>query len=939
MSAPGFTPPCLAPIAQGATARIVASRDAAGRPAALKIALTERSNEALLREALAGRRFRHPALLAVIDDGVGEDGLAWLLLPLLSGETLAAWRGSDAELLDMLAPVADALDLLHHEGWGHGDLKPANLLLGRPPETEPLLLGDLGLIAPLGEVAPGGTPAYLSPSRLDGAPLSWRDDLHAFAAVAFEALAGRSPYGEAVGEDLMAAIRNARVEPLTRSRGDLATALDESFQRTLAGQEVAGSMMAWLDGLREEFGLPPAPRALFLDEDALAAGASGGLDRLEATREALARSLRSATRDAVGAGQEELARLHDWSGGSPRRLGAILRALLDAQRLREVDGWAVFAGPVAEVRTFLESTGALRPGDPAPPVLDGHSLDDWFRDAWQGGAGKAEYRLRLLGAALDAGQADWLAEVPHRELLALGDEASPESQARLLASHGTDESSAAAMGILAVLGLIRGNDLAGAARRFWEVEERLDLVTGDELGRRLTYQYIESGQVEEGLAFLRQWRDRKSALIAGRVEEIKLAAREAMAVAKWGSPEEAIQLAERHRKDLAGREGLWILDMALGNIAAEHFDYFHAAAYARSALEGVEREKGDENLRVQMLIFLGETLPLSGNADQAKEYLSEAYRRAAESGSPILVQRALSALAVAAIQGGVFAKAEEHLRSAIKSAKESGEWSRSSNLRVNLALAVFYQGEYKRLHAILEELRAWAREYDSFHDILYPRNVMAMILIDFGDLDEAEAMVEETLPIAEETGSDKVAGYLHLRRAAIHQHRDRPGEALKALDEAEARFIATRSEDEAARCRLLRVELAPDHEADGDRIAAAIALFERIGKPQFLPLAWRLEARRLRALGELDAAREALARGRAVAERIGSPEDLWRVHAEAAEIALAAGRRDEGRRQLVRAVDILRDLSLHFPAGPERDRFLARRDRRAALARLRSFSA
>jgi len=938
MSDTGYTPPRLAPVARGATARIVESRDAAGNPAALKIALTERSNAAILREVLAGRRVRHPALLAVLDDGVGEDGLAWLLLPLLSGGTLAAWRGSDAELLEMLAPVADALDVLHHEGWGHGDLKPANLLLGRPPDTEPLLLADLGLVAPLGEVAPGGTPAYLSPSRLDGAPLSWRDDLHAFAAVAFEALAGgRSPYGEAAGEELLAAIRNARIEPLTRSRGDLATALDGFFQRTLAGGDEAGSVMAWLDRLREEFGLPPAPRALFLDEDALA-GPADALDRLEATRETLARSLSSATREEVGAGQEELARLHDWSGGSRRRLAALLRALLRGQRLRDVDGWATFSGTAAEARVFLGEAGVLDAGDAAPPDLAGDSLDEWLRGAWTSGEGKAEYRLRVLATALDEGRTDWLDAIPHRELLALGDEASPESQARLLESHGGD-SSVIALGILEVLGLLRGNDLDGAARRFWEMEGGLDIETGDEFCRRLTHQFLSRGQVEEGLIFLRRWRDENGELIAGRVEEIKLIAREAIAMAKWGNPDEALQLAERYRKELAGRKGLWILDTALASIASEQFDYSQSATYSQSALKGVEREKGNNKLRIQLLTNLGEMYLLSGHVDKADEYLNEAYRRAVESSSPLLVQRALSALAVAGIQGGDFAGAEDHLRTAIKSAKESGEWGRSSNLRVNLALAVFYQGDYKRLCIILEDLRDWTRKNEGLHEILYPRNVMAMILVDFGDLDQAEAIVEETLPIAEETGSAKVAGYLLLRRTAIHQHRGRTDDALADLDAAESRFVATRSEDEAARCRLLRIELAPDHAADGDAIAAAVALYERIGKPQFLPLAWRLEARRLRALGDMNAARNALAEGRAVAERIGSPEDLWRIHLEAAEIALVEDRSEEGRHELVRAVDILRDLSLHFPAGPERDRFLERRDRRAALERLRAFSA
>ena len=71
-----------------------------------------------------------------------------------------------------------------------------------------------------------------------------------------------------------------------------------------------------------------------------------------------------------------------------------------------------------------------------------------------------------------------------------------------------------------------------------------------------------------------------------------------------------------------------------------------------------------------------------------------------------------------------------------------------------------------------------------------------------------------------------------------------------------------------------------------------------------------------------------------VHEKLGNPDEIWPLHVETADLALARGDEAAARRSLNIAARILRDLSLHFPAGDRRELFLARSDRRAVLDRL-----
>jgi serine/threonine protein kinase len=103
-----------------------------------------------------------------------------------------AGRGApEALLLRWAEDVCAALDVLHAQGWVHGDVSPSNILV----EDDRLTLIDYDLAGPAGAVARGpGAAPYASPARRANHPVQPSDDLFALAASFFHVLADRLPF-------------------------------------------------------------------------------------------------------------------------------------------------------------------------------------------------------------------------------------------------------------------------------------------------------------------------------------------------------------------------------------------------------------------------------------------------------------------------------------------------------------------------------------------------------------------------------------------------------------------------------------------------------------------------------------------------------------------------------------------------------------------------
>lgn len=148
-------------------------------------------------EARLAARLAHPTIVTVHDVGE-DDGLAYLVMELVAGRTLAAvLREEGAQPFRRVQLVcsqaAVALSVAHAAGVVHRDVKPGNILL--TPEGD-VKLTDFGIaraaegsgLTRTGEVL--GTPHYLSPEQIQGQRATERSDIYALGLIAHEMITG-----------------------------------------------------------------------------------------------------------------------------------------------------------------------------------------------------------------------------------------------------------------------------------------------------------------------------------------------------------------------------------------------------------------------------------------------------------------------------------------------------------------------------------------------------------------------------------------------------------------------------------------------------------------------------------------------------------------------------------------------------------------------------
>jgi serine/threonine protein kinase len=185
-----------------------------GLPVAIKVLPTSyaRDTETLKRferEARTASRVRHPNVVTVFDLGRLDSGEPYLAMELLDGHDLSDIVDGGRSLplrkvLDILEPLAAALDALHKEGVVHRDIKPSNIFFSRGAGgVETLKLVDFGLAAL--HSGPGserltrsghviGTAIYMAPEGARGALVGPAGDIYSLGVVAFELLTGIPPF-------------------------------------------------------------------------------------------------------------------------------------------------------------------------------------------------------------------------------------------------------------------------------------------------------------------------------------------------------------------------------------------------------------------------------------------------------------------------------------------------------------------------------------------------------------------------------------------------------------------------------------------------------------------------------------------------------------------------------------------------------------------------
>jgi serine/threonine-protein kinase len=183
--------------------------------------------ERFFREAEAAGRLNHPGIVTIFDVGEEHD-LAYLAMEFLGGEDLSAHCKPDtllpvADVLEIVADVAEALAYAHGNDVVHRDIKPANIM--RLPDGS-VKVTDFGIAQVVSDSKTQtgmvlGTPSYMSPEQVAARKVDGRSDLFSLGSVCYELLCGEKAFTGDSMASLMYNIANVRYAPLSEKRKGL----------------------------------------------------------------------------------------------------------------------------------------------------------------------------------------------------------------------------------------------------------------------------------------------------------------------------------------------------------------------------------------------------------------------------------------------------------------------------------------------------------------------------------------------------------------------------------------------------------------------------------------------------------------------------------------------------------------------------------------------
>jgi hypothetical protein len=186
------------------------------RLVAVKVLQSIRDDHRLAFEREAARlaQLKSPRIVDVYEADFSCQPPA-IAMEYVAGQSLRQWlsdrkdshetRSDPTTIASIARQTCEALVFAHAHGIVHGDIKPENLLLSGVDDQWQVKVTDFGLARHVSAPHAGvmGTPGYLAPEQLDGAPSTPRSDIFSLGVVLYEMFVGRHPFaGSTVVETL-----------------------------------------------------------------------------------------------------------------------------------------------------------------------------------------------------------------------------------------------------------------------------------------------------------------------------------------------------------------------------------------------------------------------------------------------------------------------------------------------------------------------------------------------------------------------------------------------------------------------------------------------------------------------------------------------------------------------------------------------------------------
>lgn len=223
------------------------------RPIAVKVLAQHLSNDSgaltrFHREAEIVSQLHHPHIVHILDFDTTETGAPYIVMELLQGESLAKRLDRErmlpiADIVQIVAQIASALNLAHQQGIVHRDLKPDNVFLLKVDAGQVFVkLLDFGISKSTSAAAKVtrefdvlGTPDYMAPEQaVSTAKADHRADQFALASMTYEMITGRMPFTADSIPELLRKVVNEDPMPASHYAPGLGPAVDHVILRAMS---------------------------------------------------------------------------------------------------------------------------------------------------------------------------------------------------------------------------------------------------------------------------------------------------------------------------------------------------------------------------------------------------------------------------------------------------------------------------------------------------------------------------------------------------------------------------------------------------------------------------------------------------------------------------------------------------------------------------------
>src|SRR6266705_2954001 len=230
------------------------------------------------REARTAASIQHPNVIDVNDFGKSDEGVFFLVMEYVEGESLYQLLRREGTIsvqraLALLRQISAGVEAAHDEGILHRDLKPANVFIVQRKKKDGTLaggdivkVGDFGLAKIISQSLSGltsgsgpasrgilGTPEYMAPEQMQaGVPLDARADVYALGAMAYHMLGGRPPCTGDIMQ-IFAAKLTQDAPALSTLRSDIPATVEKSVMHALEkdADKRSPSVVSWFSEFEE----------------------------------------------------------------------------------------------------------------------------------------------------------------------------------------------------------------------------------------------------------------------------------------------------------------------------------------------------------------------------------------------------------------------------------------------------------------------------------------------------------------------------------------------------------------------------------------------------------------------------------------------------------------------------------------------------------------